>query len=86
MPNLTPIALTEEERQKLTSIKHRLEANSWREMIMKLCDLYDEFCQAKQPITPTEQQQKTMVEKILDKRKYTVLKCIRCGKITKEWK
>jgi len=25
-------------------------------------------------------------EKILDKRKYTVLKCIRCGKITKEWK
>ena len=35
---------------------------------MKLCDLYDEFCQAEQPITPTEQHLKTMVEKIIDEK------------------
>lgn len=68
MPNLTPIALTEEEHQKLTSIKHRLEANSWREMIMKLCDLYDEFYQAEQPVASTEQQLKTMVENIIEEK------------------
>ena len=47
MPNLTPIPLSEEEHQRLTSLKHKLEANSWREMLMKLCDIYEEYCQMK---------------------------------------
>ena len=56
MPNLTPIALTEEEHQRLTSVKHRLEAKSWREMLMKLCDLCDETYEGSNPATPTPQE------------------------------
>ena len=56
MPNLTPIALTEEEHARLTSIKHRLEAKSWRDMLMKLCDLCDQAYEAEQQPTPTPQE------------------------------
>ena len=66
MPNLTPIALTEEEHQRLTSIKHRLEAKSWREMLMKLCDLCDQMYEAEQPVTPTQQDLEATVEKIIE--------------------
>jgi len=47
--------LSVEERQRLGSVKHRLEANSWREMLMKLCDIYDEHCQMKPNIPPEKE-------------------------------
>ena len=68
MPNLTPIALTEEEHQRLTKIKHRLEAGSWREMLMKLCDLCDQAYGVEQPATPTQQDLESTVEKIIEEK------------------
>ena len=66
MPNLTPIPLTVEEHERLTKVKHRLEANSWREMLMKLCDLYEEQPQTEQP--PTEEDIRPLVEKIVNEK------------------
>jgi len=71
MPNLTPISLTEEEHQRLTSIKHKLEAGSWREMLKKLCDIYEGLCQTDQPVLPTEENIRTLVEKILEEKQET---------------
>jgi len=71
MPNLTPIPLSVEEHEKLTAIKHRLEANSWREMMMKLCDIYEDLCKTDQPKLPTEQNIRPIVEKILEEKLQT---------------
>ena len=75
MPNLTPIPLTEEEHKKLTSLKHKLEASSWREMLMKLCDIYEEYCQmkfdiplAKEGIVTDNPEVKNYVNKLVDER------------------
>jgi len=75
MPNLTPIPLSEEEHERLTSLKHKLEANSWREMLMKLCDIYEEYCQmkfdlplAKDGITTENPAFKDYVNKLVDER------------------
>ena len=75
MPNLTPIPLSVEERDRLTSIKHRLESNSWREMLMKLCDIYEEYCQmkfdiplAKEGIIAENPAFETYVNKVVDER------------------
>jgi hypothetical protein len=68
MPNLTPIALSEEEHRRLTSIKHKLEASSWREMLTKLCDIYDGLCQTDQPILATEETIRPIVEKIIEEK------------------
>jgi len=68
MPNLTPIPLSVEEHERLTSVKHRLEANSWREMMMKLCDIYEDLCKTDQPLLPTEENLRTIVEKIMDEK------------------
>ena len=73
MPNLTPIPLSVEEHQRLGSIKHRLEANSWREMLMKLCDIYEEHCKTDQPLLPTEENLRTIVEKIMDEKPKTYI-------------
>jgi len=66
MPNLTPIPLTVEEHQRLTKVKHGLEANSWREMLMKLCDIYEEQPQTEQP--PTEENLRPLLEKIVNEK------------------
>jgi hypothetical protein len=61
MPNLTPIPLTIEEHERLIAMKHRLEAGSWREMIMKLCDICEELYKTGQPFKtdqPTSQETK----------------------------
>lgn len=75
MPNLTPIPLTEEEHQKVTSLKHKVEASSWRDMLMKLCTIYEEYCQlksdvplAKDGITTESPALKQYVEEIVDQR------------------
>ena len=75
MPNLTPIALSEEEHERLTSLKHKLEANSWREMLMKLGDIYDEYAQmkmdiplAKEGIVTENPEVKNYVNKLVDER------------------
>ena len=75
MPNLTPIPLSVEERDRLTSIKHRLESNSWREMLMKLCDICEEYCQmkfdiplAKEGIIAENPAFKTYINKLVDER------------------
>ncbi|MDH5375919.1 MAG: autoantigen p27 domain-containing protein [Candidatus Bathyarchaeota archaeon] len=56
MPTLTPIPLSLEEHQRLGSIKHKLEANSWREMLMKLCDIYEDYCQTKTNTPPATEE------------------------------
>lgn len=75
MPNLTPIPLTEEEHERLTSLKHKLEASSWRDMLMKLCDIHEEYCQmkidnplAKEGIVVENPEFKDYVNKLVDER------------------
>ena len=68
MPNLTPIPLSEEEHQKLTSLKHKLEATSWRDMFMKLCDIYEEYCQIKDGATTENPALKEYVKKLVDEK------------------
>jgi hypothetical protein len=78
MPTLTPIPLTIEEHERLVAMKHRLEANSWREMMMKLCDICEDLYKTNQPIktdqpikpdAKPEPQQKSLFSRLLEPTK-----------------
>jgi len=68
MPNLTPIPLSQEEHERLIAIKHKLGVGSWREMLCKLCDIYEELCKGEHAPIPTEETLKPIVEKIVDEK------------------
>ena len=46
-------SVNHQEHERLVAMKHRLEAGSWREMIMKLCDIYEETIKVNQ--TPKQE-------------------------------
>lgn len=68
MVSLTPIQLSQEEHDRITALKHQLKAKSWKDMLMKLCDI----CEGKQelptPFQTTEKYIENLIEEKLEQK------------------